>query len=103
MSNTFPSRTMIFAIKAYRYFVSPMFGQHCRFHPTCSAYAIEAIERHGAVRGGWLATRRLLRCQPFSEGGLDPVPVPAQRVSTATRANESSGVNSDPSLARDPR
>lgn len=62
------------AIRAYRYFISPMFGSSCRFHPSCSRYALEAIERHGNARGGWLALRRLLKCHPWHEGGLDPVP-----------------------------
>lgn len=99
--NDFSSRLMIAAIGAYRYFISPLFGQHCRFHPSCSAYAIEAIERHGAVRGAWLAVHRLLRCQPLSDGGLDPVP--PRTASTCKRAGQSSGVNSNPALARDLR
>ena len=69
-------RTAIAAIKGYRYFLSPFFGQHCRFHPTCSAYAIEAIELYGIMRGSWLAIRRIGRCHPLAEGGCDPVPVP---------------------------
>lgn len=75
MINALARKAVISGIKAYRYFISPLLGQHCRFHPTCSAYAIEAIERHGAVRGSYLTMHRLLRCQPLSEGGLDPVPV----------------------------
>lgn len=62
-------------IRAYRRFVSPLKPTpSCRFHPTCSAYAEEAIERHGLLAGGWLALRRILRCHPWHPGGLDPVP-----------------------------
>ena len=61
-------------IRAYQYFLSPFFGQHCRFYPTCSSYAIDAIASHGLLRGGALALRRLGRCHPLSAGGVDPVP-----------------------------
>jgi putative membrane protein insertion efficiency factor len=61
-------------IKVYRLVLSPFIGQHCRFTPTCSEYAIEAIDEHGSVRGSWLAIRRLSRCHPFHTGGWDPVP-----------------------------
>ena len=74
MGNDRFSKIMISAVKAYRYFLSPFFGQHCRFHPSCSAYAIEALERYGVVQGTWLAVRRLARCQPLNDGGFDPVP-----------------------------
>ena len=61
-------------ILAYRRWMSPLLGPRCRFHPTCSAYALEAVERHGALRGGGLALRRIGRCHPFHPGGIDPVP-----------------------------
>jgi putative membrane protein insertion efficiency factor len=65
---------MIGAIDFYRRAISPLTPASCRFQPTCSAYAREAIEKHGPARGGWLAARRLLRCHPFCKGGYDPVP-----------------------------
>ena len=68
------ARILVGLIRVYRATLSPFFGMHCRFTPTCSAYAIEALERHGAVRGLWLATRRIGRCHPWADGGYDPVP-----------------------------
>ena len=65
---------MIGCIRVYQAVGSPLLGRHCRFQPTCSHYAVEAIEVHGAIKGGWLMTRRLLRCHPFSRAGWDPVP-----------------------------
>ncbi|WP_087504356.1 membrane protein insertion efficiency factor YidD [Neiella marina] len=61
-------------IKFYQWFISPLLGQRCRFHPSCSHYAIGAIETHGVIKGSWLATRRILKCHPFHPGGHDPVP-----------------------------
>jgi len=68
------SRLLIALLRFYKRFISPLLGPRCRFHPSCSEYAMQAISRHGALRGGWLATRRLGRCHPFHPGGLDPVP-----------------------------
>lgn len=68
------ARLLRLAVRAYRYFVSPMLGASCRFHPSCSAYAEEALARHGALRGLWLAATRLCRCAPWHPGGYDPVP-----------------------------
>ena len=65
---------LLWTIRAYQLLVSPWLGPRCRFYPSCSCYAHAAIEQHGALRGGWLALRRLLRCHPFNEGGYDPVP-----------------------------
>jgi uncharacterized protein len=64
-------------IRGYQLIVSPWLGPRCRFHPSCSNYALEALELHGALRGSWLAVRRIGRCHPFHPGGLDPVPAPA--------------------------
>ncbi len=61
-------------IRGYQALLSPLLGRHCRFHPTCSAYTYEAIEKYGFARGAGLGVRRLLRCHPFHEGGIDPVP-----------------------------
>lgn len=64
-------------VLAYRYLLSPVLPASCRFHPSCSAYALEALDAHGAIRGTWLTLRRIVRCHPWNEGGLDPVPPPA--------------------------
>ena len=77
------SRVLLAVIGAYRRWVSPLSGPRCRFAPSCSAYAVESIETHGAARGSWLALRRIAKCHPFHPGGYDPVPEatrPAARV-----------------------
>jgi putative membrane protein insertion efficiency factor len=65
---------LLWIIRAYQLLLSPWLRPSCRFYPSCSCYAHAAIEKHGALRGAWLALRRLLRCHPFNEGGYDPVP-----------------------------
>lgn len=71
---TMMKQLFIWLIKGYRIFISPLFPPTCRFQPTCSMYAMEAIERFGVFRGSWMATKRILRCHPFHPGGYDPVP-----------------------------
>jgi uncharacterized protein len=61
-------------VRAYRLIFSPWVGHNCRYHPTCSAYALQALEKHGALRGSWLALRRILRCHPWGGSGVDEVP-----------------------------
>lgn len=65
---------LISVLRVYRYWISPLIGRHCRFYPSCSAYAVEAIATHGAARGMALAMLRLARCHPWHAGGVDPVP-----------------------------
>jgi putative membrane protein insertion efficiency factor len=71
-------RVLLALIRGYRLLLSPFLGMNCRFYPTCSTYAIEAVEQHGAIRGTWLAVKRILKCHPWHPGGFDPVP-PARR------------------------
>ena len=74
MTPGLPSQLLIALLRGYQGWLSPLLGPACRFHPTCSRYASEAITKHGAPRGLWLALRRVGRCHPFHAGGLDPVP-----------------------------
>ena len=75
-----PGILAVALIRGYQYFVSPLLGPRCRFYPSCSHYAVEAIQRHGLLRGGWLAARRIVRCHPLNPGGYDPVPSSAAQV-----------------------
>ena len=70
-------------VRLYRYALSPMLAPACRFHPSCSVYAEQALEEHGALRGGWLAARRVCRCGPWHPGGFDPVPVKERWIRSA--------------------
>jgi putative membrane protein insertion efficiency factor len=67
-------KLLLLPIRFYQYAISPLMASHCRHYPTCSQYAVEAITQHGALKGSFLAIRRLLRCHPWAEGGYDPVP-----------------------------
>ena len=67
-------RLLIALVKFYRKYISPLRPPCCRYYPTCSQYALEALEKYGALKGRWLALRRILRCNPFHKGGYDPVP-----------------------------
>ena len=69
-------RMLLFVVRAYQAALSPLLPAACRYHPTCSNYTIEALEVHGALRGSWLAVKRIARCHPFRAGGFDPVPDP---------------------------
>ena len=69
-----PRTALILAVRGYQVVLGPFLGGACRYYPSCSVYAIEALEKHGAARGSWLAARRILRCHPFRPGGYDPVP-----------------------------
>ncbi len=68
------AKALLGAVRGYQKLVSPLLGSNCRYHPTCSQYTYEAIEIHGAGRGSWLGAKRIARCHPFHEGGVDPVP-----------------------------
>lgn len=79
-------QALMFVIRLYQWTLSPLLGPRCRFYPSCSCYAHAAIERYGALRGGWFSLLRVLRCHPFNEGGYDPVPEsspPAKRLFNA--------------------
>lgn len=71
---TVPRRLVLLAIRVYQHTLGPALPPSCRYYPSCSRYAYQAVERYGAARGGWLAVKRLLRCQPFGGSGYDPVP-----------------------------
>jgi putative membrane protein insertion efficiency factor len=78
---------LVVLVRAYQVMISPYFPPSCRYTPTCSQYAIEALEKHGALKGIWLATKRIGRCHPWSDGGYDPVP------DTKNHTNDSNTTN----------
>jgi len=84
-------------VRAYRLLLSPWLGNACRFEPTCSAYALQALERHGAAAGSTLALGRIARCHPWCEAGFDPVPTQPPRLFTALLARGAGRRSSDPS------
>lgn len=81
-------------LTVYRRFISPLLGPRCRFYPSCSTYALEAVQLHGALRGSWLAIRRLSRCHPFHAGGLDPVPGSASMTQVTAEERDGSAAGS---------
>jgi uncharacterized protein len=80
---SFLQKILIGIVQGYRWFLSPWLGSACRFTPTCSAYALEALQQHGAGRGSYLAARRLVRCHPWCAGGHDPVPAVTKQLFTS--------------------
>ncbi|MFQ5469640.1 MAG: membrane protein insertion efficiency factor YidD [Gammaproteobacteria bacterium] len=82
-------KLLILLIKVYRYALSPVLGNHCRFYPSCSSYAEQALSEHGPIKGSWLAVRRLGRCHPWHEGGVDLVPEPGAVNKTASECSKS--------------
>lgn len=67
-------RLLIGLVRVYQYAISPLLGRNCRYFPTCSEYTVEAVQKYGAMRGGWLGAKRICRCHPWHPGGYDPVP-----------------------------
>ncbi len=81
------ARVLLLLVSGYRRFLSPLFGPTCRFQPSCSTYAMQALRAHGALRGSWLTVRRLSRCHPFHSGGYDPVPPPKGAATSNEESN----------------
>lgn len=92
-----PQQALILCVRSYRLLLSPWLGSQCRFEPTCSAYALEALQRHGAAGGSYLAASRVLRCHPWCAGGHDPVPLAPPRLFGAPRPGASPSSSSETS------
>lgn len=90
------AKALILLIRIYQWTLSPLLGQVCRFEPSCSRYAVGCLELHGALRGSWLAIRRLARCHPFNPGGYDPPPLPAGHSKDCVHPGASGGKNQRP-------
>jgi putative membrane protein insertion efficiency factor len=97
-----PMRMLIQVLRAYRLLLSPWLGNQCRFEPTCSLYAIDALERHGALAGSYLGARRVLRCHPWCAGGLDPVPAQAPALWPRASARGAMPMSPGPATLRTP-
>ena len=97
MSASLPQRALIGLVRFYRFFLSPWLGSACRFEPTCSHYALEALQRHGAAAGSALTLGRLARCHPWCTGGHDPVPERAPRLFTRLLARAPADARTEPS------
>lgn len=93
---------LIALIKAYRVVISPLYGNVCRYHPSCSAYGLRSVEVHGAVRGSWLTLRRLGRCHPWAAGGYDPVPGTPEAAAWATEQAAGSALSVGPAGHTEP-
>lgn len=81
-----PRNVVVLVLRGYRAAISPLYGDVCRYYPSCSAYALGSVQEHGVVKGGWLAARRLARCHPWAEGGIDDWPVNENSTYRRTRS-----------------
>ncbi|AEK74524.1 membrane protein insertion efficiency factor YidD [Rickettsia conorii subsp. heilongjiangensis] len=79
------TRILLLLLRFYQYFISPLLGNNCRFHPTCSEYAKEAISMHGSIKGLWLTFKRIIKCQPFCDDGYDTVPISIKNSKTLNK------------------
>jgi putative membrane protein insertion efficiency factor len=93
-----PALAVVGLLRLWQLLISPVYGQTCRFYPSCTAYAMQAVDRHGLVRGGWLAVRRLARCHPWNPGGVDHVPARRVRVSAEPAQTTPANVDVDADL-----
>ena len=99
MRTSLPVRLLLAPIRFYQRFISPALPPSCRYSPTCSSYAVEALQTHGAVRGSWLAVRRLSRCHPWHAGGYDPVPPVRERSGPAGSSVDVNSATGDDHMA----